>query len=89
MSRPELPPILNFVRNPTKRESALVVLENDTPDLMAVLAECCDYTLVERARPDPSLPIMHFIRCPSRVAAKRLERAWAYHRLMKAVHGRM
>ena len=88
MIRHDLPPILDFVRNPIAQEAALVVLQDETPDLMAVLTECEDYTLVERARPDPTLPVMHFVRCPSQLWAERLERAWAEHRLMKVVHGR-
>lgn len=88
MTRHDLPPILDFVRDPTAREAALVVLEDETLDLMAVLMECGDYPLVERARPDPTLPIMHFVRCPSQVWAERLERAWAQHRLLQAIHAR-
>lgn len=88
MSRHDLPPILDFVRDPTAREAALVVLEDETLDLMAVLMECGDYTLVERARPDPALPIMHFVRCPSQLWAERLECAWTRHRLLKAIRGR-
>lgn len=84
----DLPPILDFVRDPTEGEAALVVLEDETLDLMAVLMECGDYTLVERARPDPKLPILHFVRCPSQLWAERLERAWVKHRLLKAIHGR-
>lgn len=83
-----LPPIRDFVRDPAAREAALVVLEGETLDLMAVLEECGDYTLVERARPHPTLPIMHFICCPSQLWAKRLERAWAQHRLLQAIHAR-
>ncbi|PZR78020.1 MAG: hypothetical protein DI537_42570 [Stutzerimonas stutzeri] len=86
MTGHDLPPILDFVRDPTEREAALVALDDENLDLMAVLQECGDYTLVERARPDPTLPIMHFVRCPSQLWADRLERAWAEHRLMKAVH---
>lgn len=89
MTRHDLPPIRNCVRDPIEHEAALVVLEDETLDLMAVLEECGDYVLVERARPDPTLPIMHFVRCPSQVWAERLERAWALHRLLKAIHGRM
>lgn len=88
MTRHDLPPIRDFVRDPIEREAALVVLEDETLDLMAVLEECGDYTLVERARPDPTLPIMHFVRCPSQLWAERLECAWALHRLLKAVHAR-
>lgn len=88
MTRHDLPPIRDFVRDPTEQEAALVVLEDETLDLMTVLTECGDYTLVERARPDPTLPIMHFVRCPSQLWAERLERAWAQHRLLKTLHGR-
>lgn len=84
----DLPPILDFVRDPTEGEAALVVLEDETLDLMAVLEECGDYVLVERARFDPRLPIMHFVRCPSQLWAERLERAWAQHRLLQASHAR-
>ncbi|PZR80521.1 MAG: hypothetical protein DI537_39485 [Stutzerimonas stutzeri] len=82
----DLIPILDFVRDATEGEAALVVLDDETLDLMAVLKECGDYTLVERARPDPTLPIMHFVRCPSQLWAERLECAWAQHRLLKATY---
>jgi hypothetical protein len=88
MTRHNLPPILDFVRDPAEGEAALVVLDDETLDLMAVLEGCGNYTLVERARPDPTLPIMHFVCCPSQLWAERLERAWALHRLLKAVHAR-
>lgn len=88
MTRHDLPPIRNFVRDPIEQEAALVVLEDETLDLMAVLEECGDYVLVERARLDPRLPIMHFVRCPSQLWAERLERAWAQHRLLRAIDAR-
>lgn len=37
MTRHDLPPIRNFVRDPIEQEAALVVLEDETLDLMAVL----------------------------------------------------
>lgn len=82
------PPILPFVRDAEPGVARLVVPAADAADLFAVLDKCADYRLIKRGRPGPAEPVMHFVRCPSLVAAERLERSWHQHRLMKYAHGR-
>lgn len=65
------------------REAALVVPEADEADLAELLLTACGYREMARERPEANMPFMHFIRCPSPLAARRLERAWLNHRLMK------
>lgn len=70
------------------REAALVVPEADAADLAELLLVANDCREMARERPGPAEPFIHVIRCSSPLAARRLERAWLNHRLMKFRDGK-